>query len=110
MLHIPTRQAWHRFEQIRKREVPMEQTHAGKLSGAWRAWLILAVGLICAATTYWQGKAMVAREQTAQLDLRASEAVTSIARELGVYAELLRGLQAEFLINPDLSRQTFHQI
>lgn len=84
---------------------PAKNRHRDKL-----AWLCLVIGFVVAAIAYWQGKVMVGRELSSQLDLRTQEATSSIERELDRYAEVLRGLQSHFLIQPDLSRRSFRQI
>jgi diguanylate cyclase (GGDEF)-like protein/PAS domain S-box-containing protein len=88
----------------------MEAKHAKSRIDGWPAWLILMAGLVIVGVTYWQASIMVDRELAAQLDLRSREAKYSIERELRSYAEVLRGLQGQFLIHPDLSRRTFRQI
>lgn len=72
--------------------------------------VILMMGLVIAGIAYWQGKVLVERELASQLDLRAEEAKYSVEREVERYAELLRGWQIQFLVQPDLSRRTFRQI
>lgn len=88
----------------------MDAPHTKNRDGGWLAWLFLLMGLAIAGVAYWQGKVLVERELGSQLDLRAEEAKYSVAREVDRYAELLRGVQIQFLIHPDLSRRTFQQI
>lgn len=76
----------------------------------WFSWLFLGAGLLAAAIVYWQGSAMVEREMSSQLDFRAREAQYNIERQVSVYTEILRGLQAQFVANPDLSRRAFQQV
>ncbi|WP_025917195.1 EAL domain-containing protein [Herminiimonas sp. CN] len=88
----------------------MKTTQSTSNKLGWFSWLFLAAGLLAAAIVYWQGSAMVARELSSQLDFRAREAQSSLERQVSIYAEVLRGLQAQFVANPDLSRRAFQQV
>jgi diguanylate cyclase (GGDEF)-like protein/PAS domain S-box-containing protein len=88
----------------------MQAKQVNNRIAGWPAWLVLMIGLLVVGLSYWQANVMIGRELAAQLDLRAKEASNSIEREIDAYAETLRGLQAEFLLYPDLSRGTFRQI
>lgn len=76
----------------------------------WLASLFLSIGLLAAGLVYWQGKAMVNREFASQIDIRANEAKFSLERQMNAYAEVMRGLKAQFDSNPALSRLAFQQI
>ncbi|MBC7988151.1 MAG: diguanylate cyclase, partial [Luteimonas sp.] len=88
----------------------MQAKHVKSRIAGWPAWLVLMIGLLVVGLTYWQANVMIGRELAAQLDLRAKEASNSIQREIDAYTETLRGLQAEFLLYPELSRVAFRQI
>lgn len=88
----------------------METTQSMSNKLGWFSWLFLVAGLLAAGIVYWQGSAMVARELSSQLDFRAREAQYNIDRQVSIYAEVLRGLQAQFVANPDLSRRAFQQV
>ncbi|WP_365756012.1 EAL domain-containing protein [Noviherbaspirillum sp.] len=73
-------------------------------------WVFLVLGLSAAGIVYWQSRLLVDRELSSELDLRSREAEYSLKREINSYAEVLRGLQAQFVVNPDLSRQAFKHV
>lgn len=85
-----------------------EPMHSGRLK--WVSWLVLVVGSITAGITYWQSTNMVARELSSTIELRATEARYLLEGEIGRYVEALRGLQAQFAANLDLSRHEFRQV
>ncbi len=72
-------------------------------------WLFLLAGLLATGVAWWQGKRLVAQELSAQLDARATDAKTSLERQLNEYAEVLRGYQAQFAARPELTRAAFQR-
>jgi diguanylate cyclase (GGDEF)-like protein/PAS domain S-box-containing protein len=88
----------------------MDAAYSINHNGKWLAWLVLLLGFMVAGVAYWQSQVLIDRELATQLDLRAKEAKYSIEREVDRYAEVLHGLQAQFVANPDLSRRTFQQV
>ena len=85
-----------------------EAMHAGNLKPV--SWLVLVVGCIAAGITYWKSTNMVASELSSTIELRATEARYLLEGGIGRYVEALRGLQAQFAANPDLSRHKFRQV
>lgn len=53
---------------------------------------------------------MVDRELASQINIRANEARFSLERQMNAYAEVMRGLKAQFDSDPALSRRTFQRI
>ncbi len=53
---------------------------------------------------------MVVREFASQIDIRANEAKFSLERQMNAYAEVMRGLKAQFDSDPALSRLAFQRI
>jgi diguanylate cyclase (GGDEF)-like protein/PAS domain S-box-containing protein len=88
----------------------MKAEHAAARKGAWLAWAFLIFGLSLAAFAYWQGSIVVEREVASQLDMRTSEVRYSIENEVSRYADVLRGVQTHFVLNPALTRRSFRQI
>lgn len=80
-------------------------------SGIYRgiAWLLLFGAAAVSVLTYWQTANMVHREQSATLELRATEAKNLLEVQVSRYTEALRGLQARFVVEPDLSLRGFRQ-
>lgn len=74
------------------------------------AWLFLIAGLFGAGIAYLKGTAMVEREASAHVDSRAYEAMHSVQQQISAYAEVLRGLETQFVANPNLSAETFRQV
>ncbi|HJV83996.1 MAG TPA: EAL domain-containing protein [Noviherbaspirillum sp.] len=72
--------------------------------------VFLILGLLAVGLVYWQSRLLVNREFASELDLRAREAEHSIKQEINSYAEVLHGMQAQFIANPRLSRREFKKI
>jgi diguanylate cyclase (GGDEF)-like protein/PAS domain S-box-containing protein len=75
----------------------------------WLAWVFLLGGLLLAAAVYYQAQALVAQEIRARIDARAGEAAFSVQHQIGAYTEVLRGLQAQFAAQRDLSADGFRR-
>ena len=74
------------------------------------AWIFLAAGCMAAGVAYWQSRNMVARELASQIELRATEAKYVFEGEMGSYVALLRGLQAQVALQPNLSAADFRRL
>lgn len=76
----------------------------------WLSWLFLLAGLLATGIAYERVNHLVQQEVSAQLDARAKEAKFSVERQVSAYTEVLRGLQAQFVADANLSRATFHKV
>jgi diguanylate cyclase (GGDEF)-like protein/PAS domain S-box-containing protein len=88
----------------------MATAHTEFDKGRWFSLFFLLAGLLTTGFAYWQGKQLVEREQSSQLDARAQDAKNNLERKIGEYTEVLRGYQAQFAAHPDLTRQTFRHV
>lgn len=88
-------------------DMKTEATQIGSLKGM--SWVLLVIGCVAALAAYWQSASLVEKELQSEMDLRAAEAKYLLEGEIGRYTEVLRGLQAQFVVDPHLSRRAFRQ-
>lgn len=74
------------------------------------AWAFLVVGVFASGLAYWQSRTLIERELDARLQLASTEVTNRLLRQVNAYAEVLRGVQAQFIVHPDLSRQDFQRL
>ena len=73
-------------------------------------WAFLVVGLFAGGLAYWQSRTLIERELDARLQLATTEVTNRLLRQVNAYAEVLRGVQAHFIVHPDLSRRDFQRL
>ncbi|HJV52579.1 MAG TPA: CHASE domain-containing protein, partial [Noviherbaspirillum sp.] len=93
-----------------KAQMGTDMIDTGNSSRVSIAWLVLLLALFAAGITYWQSREMAERELATQIDLRAEQARYALDKEIGRHVEVLRGLQAQFMVYPDISFRSFQQL
>ncbi|MCY1206156.1 diguanylate cyclase (GGDEF) domain protein [compost metagenome] len=73
-------------------------------------WAFFVVGLFASGLAYWQSRNLIERELDARLQLATTEVISRLLRQVNAYAEVLRGVQAQFIVHPDLSRRDFQRL